>query len=824
MQPKAGLSVLSTRDLLEGGASGPAINPGKPEQSSLVRVTAKGSMPPAGPKLTKAEVAKLFAWVKAGAPGRRDIGGHWAFSPLKPQNLPSQLVKQAKPNVKKQHFNPTVENQKSKIKNPIDRFLLAKLKAKGLSFSPPADRRTLIRRLTFDLIGLPPTPEEVSAFEADILPDAYARLVDRLLADPRYGERWGRHWLDAAGYADSEGVLEEDAIRTNSWRYRDWVIRALNADMPYDRFLQEQIAGDELVPWRTADKFTPEIQETLTATGFLRTAVDATRDDFNTHQFVEYQYRMLFDTEQMVSTAVLGIPLQCARCHDHKYEPLSQRDYYRVQALFMGAIRPEGKLLPTRRRQIVAATQAEQKHAADVNAKADADVKRLNEEEQKLLLDSRMKLLENRLKQANDPDKDAILGAARKPEAMRTADEKSKLAKYIVAVEATTGTLEKEFPEFKPTMERIRQERDAANRSRIAFTEIRALYDQDANPAETKLLVRGDISRKGEPVAAGIPLILDDSTKPFAIKPVATESTGRRLAFAQWLTRPEHPLTARVFVNRVWAHHFGEGIVTSMENFGRSGARPTHPELLDWLAWNFATGGLGDRPWSIKALQRTIVMSAAYRQSSTPNRVASATDPDNRLLWRFRPRRLEAEAVRDSVLAVSGALDMKMFGEPVGLDYRAAGEVVVAGEDKTGRRSLYVLVRRSKPVTVLGVFDAPFIEINCTRRAVSTTASQSLALMNGSFLSAQAKNFAKRILAEQPLKNGVVSANAVARAFNLVYGRKPNPIEQGWAGDLLRKQQQLYSRAGQNAETSTTSAWTDLCQALLGSNEFLYID
>src|SRR5579871_6034411 len=336
-----------------------------------------------------------------------------------------------------------------KIRNPFDRFLLSALQRQHLTFSPPADRRTLLRRVTFDLIGLPPTPQEVDAFLADRSPNAYEKVVDRLLADPRYGECWARHWLDTAGYADSEGILEEDRIRPNAWRYRDYVIRSFNSDKPYALFLREQIAGDELVDYRNASQWTPEIEAAITATGFLRTAVDATRDDFNTHQFTEYQYRMLNDTQTILVSSTLGITLQCARCHDHKYEPFSQQDYYRVQALLAGAIRPTGKLLPTNRRQIVAATLEEQKHANEQNAQVVAALQQLDQREAALITQFRLQALGDKKSSVQEADRAALAQAEQTEEGKRTPEQKALAAKYKAAFEVKPEALAVAFPEFK---------------------------------------------------------------------------------------------------------------------------------------------------------------------------------------------------------------------------------------------------------------------------------------------------------------------------------------------------------------------------------------
>jgi len=748
-------------------------------------------------------VLALLVLVKS-ALATPDPMSHWAFkSPVRPAR-------------------PQIENRKSKIENPIDSFLLRDLMKHGLAYSPPADKRTLLRRVTFDLIGLPPTPADVDAFLADTRPDAYERVVNRLLADSRYGERWARYWLDTAGYADSEGVLEEDKIRPNAWRYRDYVIRSLNADKAYDRFLREQIAGDELSDYRNAKQWTPEIEEAVTATGFLRTAVDATRDDFNAHQFTEYQYRMMNDTQTILVSTTLGLTLQCARCHDHKYEPLTQRDYYSMQAILAGAIRPMGKLLPTNRRQIIAGTAEDQKRAAEVNAKVATAIAELDRQNAVLTSEYRLKLLDAKLPSIAESERAPLREAAMTEPAKRTAAQKTLLGKHKAIVEATADALAAAYPDFKQKNAALQQAKAAEEAKRITLTEIRALYDQDTDAPATQILLRGEISKPGDAVTPAIPAVLEDRRHPFTIPAVVkgAATTGRRTALAEWITRPENPLTARVIVNRVWAHHFGVGIVPTVENFGRSGAAPTNQSLLDWLAIRFVDGSESGMGWSLKKLHRLIVTSAAYRQSSALNVTAAKFDPEDRLLWRQRQKRLEAEVIRDSMLSVTGMLDSSMYGKPVGEEARPTGEIVAAGEEKSGRRSIYLLVRRSKPVTLLNTFDAPVMETNCTRRITSTTATQALALMNGGFVTSQAVRFAERLTKE----GGTAPESQIALAYRLAFNRAATAREATSATTFLAAQAARYVAAGRKPEEAGKSALADFCQALLSANEFVYVD
>ena len=802
-RPMAGLTLTTRGDLLEGGHGGRPVMPGQPEQSLLYRQLASGAMPQGGEKLSARELKLVADWIRAGAPGK-DEGGHWAFKrPVRPQL-------------------PKVRDEAS-IRNAVDRFVLAKLERRGLDFAPEADRRTLIRRVTYDLIGLPPTPEGVIAFLEDQRPDAYERLVDRLLADSRFGERWARHWLDIAGYADSEGVLQEDRLRPNAWRYRDYVIRAFNSDKPYDQFLREQLAGDEMVDWRNATEFTPEMIDTLAATGFLRTAVDATRPDFNKRQYGEYQHRMWWDTQQIVVTATMALSVQCARCHNHKLEPFSQRDYYAMQALFAGAIRPRGKLLPTMNRKIIAASAAEQQRAKEVNATVDKALAALKLEDAARLREYQLKSLEANLAKAAEADREPLLAAASTAPGKRSAEQKALVAKYKALAQPGAPALAAAYPEFKERQAEVQRRRSAEQAKRITLPAIRALYDQDANPPPTPLLARGEWLKPGEPVPPGILAVLDDRSHPFVASKAASEhSTGRRTAFAEWLTRPDHPLTARVIVNRLWAHHFGEGIVSSTANFGRSGARPTHPRLLDWLATELVRGGEDGAPWTLKRLHRLMVTSRTYRQASRRREEAAKADPENRLLWRQRQRRLEAEAIRDGMLSAAGTLDGKLFGPATGQTRKPSGEIVSDGEEASGRRSIYLLVRRSQPVTFLNVFDAPVMETNCTGRTASTTATQALALLNSAFVSAQAKHFASRVVRD--LGGSPQNYRVVHRAYELAFGRPAKPVETVETLEFVRGQSKLYQAEGKPRSEADLAAYADLCQALLSSNEFVYVD
>jgi len=757
---QASLDVRSRASLLKGGRTGPAIVPGKPAASPLLVRVRNGQMPLGGKPLPAADAALIASWIAAGAPARNpdaapppDGVRHWAFVPPQKPAIPRP-------------------RQTARLRNAVDHFIQSALEKKNLSLSAEAAPAALLRRLTFDLTGLPPTPAETAAFVADSSDRAYEGAVDRLLSSPRYGERWARQWLDAAGYAESEGVLAADVLRPDAYRYRDYVIRALNADKPYDEFVREQLAGDELSNFHQLDDYPPRVVEQLEATGFLRTAVDATREDFQPRDFAEYQWRTYFDTQQIAVSALMGLTIQCARCHDHKYEPLTQRDYYSLLAVFAGAIRPNGPVLPSAKRSIVDAPAAERRRA-----------------------------------EANNKPLDAVIKALRELQTARLAQYR---ARHPKGESATEKDLREDFPDFARKADDTAAELKDAQARRIELPTIRVLADQDAAPPVTHILRRGDPLSPGDPVEPGAPRVLGDFRVPPA--PPGAVTSGRRLAFARWLTRPDHPLTARVIVNRIWAGHFGRGIVATIDNFGRSGAAPTHPELLDWLALDFVAHN-----WSLKHLHKRIVMSAAYRQSAAARLEGLAADPENLLLWRMSPRRLEAEAVRDAILAVAGQLDERMYGESVKTETKPSGEVAPVGDEGPGRRSLYHVVRRSAPQSLLNAFDAPVMEVNCSRRAVSTTATQALALMNGDFVTAQARHFARRVLAAR-----ADDAEAAREAFRLALGREPTGAEADSLFTFLRRQAAHY--AGEAESARRHMVFADLCQALLGANEFLYID
>ena len=819
-EPENGLRLTTRRDVLRGGESGPAMRVAAAESSLLWEKLASNEMPQGGPPLSAEEKGVIRTWINEGAvsndPSADDdevaeqsgdqAPEHWAFRP--PVRPPVPAV---------QHSD--------LVRNPIDAFILAKLEHSSLSLSSEASRETLLRRATYDLIGLPPTPEERHSFLNDQNDRAYERLIESLLARPQYGERWGRHWLDIAGYADSAGVLSEDRPIQNSFRYRDYVIRAFNNDKPYDRFLQEQLAGDELVDYWTAyetrDTLPDEVIEAVTATGYLRCAADSSRPDFSTikNADAQYYYPTINDTMQIVASSTLGLTLQCARCHSHKYDPISQTEFYRVQAIFMGAFRPK-EWIPQMDRKILVASAKQKKAADENNARVDAEVAKHKADLAAVRATNKQKLFDERLATVSEPIRADVQAALAKP-----ADQLSEVDKYLVGkfqslLRPDDATLDKllpeTYPDYKTAVEQDTAAVAALERQRMHFDELRALYDLPG-PVVTPLLRRGDALTPGAPVEPGVPQALATPVA-FQWTPPAAEAktSGRRLAFARWLTQPDHPLTARVMVNRIWMQHFGQGLVSTPEDFGLLGSAPSHPELLDWLAREFVENG-----WSIKHIHRLIMNSSTWRQRSVGDpaqlELANKLDPDNRWLWRQSLRRLEAEPVRDAMLSVSGLLDSALYGYAIPVARRPDGDVTVADGQSDRRRSIYVQVLRGNPLTMLQAYDQPVMETNCTRRGRSTVSTQALTLLNSDTVVGYAQALAERMLKEAP-------DSPIARAVLLTYAREATPEELAEFASFLSQQQARYASQGEASEAVTKKALADLCQMLLASNEFVYVD
>jgi hypothetical protein len=690
----ASLVLTRAESALRGGESGEAIVAGEPEESLLLEKVVEGEMPPKrqgrSQKLSEPEIAVLRTWIASGAPwpaGRtidrderttsvRAGRDWWSLRPVKRPDVPAT-------------------RRPDWAENPIDAFLLARMEAEGMKPAPQADRRTLIRRASFDLLGLPPTADEVEAFALDEAPDAYEKLIARLLDSPHFGERWARHWLDLARFAETSGY-ERDQEKPGAWKYRDWVVRSLNEDKPYDRFIVEQLAGDEL----------PDRNEaTATATGFLR--LGTWNDEPNDPQ--DYKYERLEDLVHATTTAFLGMTVKCARCHDHKFDPIPQVDYYRIAAAFWpGPIEPRAR---------------------------------------------------------------ELLGGP--------------------------------------------------SRDELGF-DVLGWTDVTQTPPDLRLLKKGELHRPGPVVAPGVLSMVPALDRPVSPPPPGAKTTLRRLRLAEWIADPRHPLTARVYVNRLWQHHFGRGLVGTPDNFGFNGQKPSHPELLDWLADEFVRGGQRS-----KEIHYLIMTSRAYRQSSIHPRQDSYAekDPDNRLVWRAARRRQDAEALRDAILTVSGRLDPRIGGpsfrpviSPEALEglSRKSADWKASPEEEQSRRSLYMYSRRGLLSPLMTTFDFCDTTLPCGQRDVSVVAPQALALLNGAFAHEQSRAAAARV---RPLA-GPDPAGIVSAAWRLILARPPSATESSAALAHLDRQRQRFREAPEAEDLALAS----LCHVLINSNEFIFVD
>jgi Protein of unknown function (DUF1553)/Protein of unknown function (DUF1549)/Planctomycete cytochrome C len=829
---QAGLDLSTEATVLKGSQNGPVIVKGSSEKSFLFQRVSSHTMPPPGTEkpLDEAQIEALRKWIDS-IGGNEQPAAKEPKAPASESNIPEVSDKDRQFWAFRKPERSAVPKTKNtqRVRTPIDAFLLSKLEARALTFSPEAPKLTLLRRATFDLLGLPPPLEEAQAFLADTRPDAYERLVDRLLASPHYGERWGRHWLDAAGYTDEQGFandLKTVVFNEGIWRYRDYVVRSFNQDKPYDQFLTEQLAGDELVDWRTAPKYTPEILDSLIATGYLRTAMDLTDAPEVNHQ--PYYFDVLTRLVDNFSSGILGLTGGCARCHSHKYDPIPQQDYYRLMAIFATGYNPDEWMQP-KDRFLPDVSKAEQEEIARFNAEIDRPLNELKKQLEDLRHPHEQRLFESKLAAAvPEPLRADVKTAFETPEKKRTDIQKYFFKKLESLLKVSPEEVDKALSESeRATSAKFQGKIATLTGWRRSFDKVQALWDV-GKPPKTHLFRRGNWETPGMEVKPGFFSVLSEPGKSQAARPADTkgDSSGCRLALARWLTRRDHPLTARVMVNRVWMHHFGKGIVATPENFGRAGSPPTHPELLDWLAVDFMENG-----WKLKRLHKLIMTSTAYRQSSRQppegqESMAEKVDSSNDLLWRMNLRRIEAEVVRDSVLAVSGKLDQTPGGPPIHLEGAADGLVTVSEKDVSPnglwRRSLYLMARRNYSLSLLDVFDFPVMALNCTRRMNSATPLQSLTLLNSEFTMQRAEDFAVRV-------NGLAGPSVpiekkVEMAFLLALARKPTAEETRWSASHFEKQRQRYLGLKSSAEQSSQKALASLCQMLLGTNEFLYVE
>ena len=774
---ESGFSVIDREALLKGGDAGADVVPGKAKESPLLaylRHEEQPHMPKDAAKLSDEEIASIAAWIDAGAPYSKVLSakaaaqGHATVTEADRQFWSFQPLAEAAPQeVKDSRW----------CRTPIDRFVLAKLQEKGIVPNSSADRRKLIRRAYFDLLGLPPSPEEIDAFVNDPAPDAYERLIDRLLESPHYGERWGRHWLDVARFAESHGY-EQDYDRKHAYHYRDFVIKALNSDLPYDEFVRWQIAGDEIAP---------DDPEAWMATGFLAAGTHATQITAN--QAEKERYDELDDQAATIGTAFLGLTVGCARCHDHKYDPIPTRDYYRLISTFTTTVRSDYPVITNAaeyRRQKEAFDGEHAPLVAALDAYEHTDIQ---------------------------PRLQALL----------RGKSASKLWAWLPPVPATVtyvgceSWLRASDPQYRQLALQVFGHELQAPQPRT----VNALVCSEGLPAvrlhtqgpdfyeKTYYLQRGDLNQKLDEAAPGFLQILtgggaDDSR--WRQSPRADSRTPLyRTALASWITDTQcgaGQLLARVIVNRLWQHHFGRGIVATPSDFGAQGLRPTYPELLDWLARQLVTGG-----WRLKPIHKLIMTSAVYMESTDYDAERAKLDPDNLLCWRRVRERLEAEVIRDAMLATSGTLDETMFG-PGSLD------------EAQSRRSIYFTVKRSKMIPLLALFDAPDSLQGIGQRPVTTVAPQALWTMNNPQVRKYASAFAAR------LKDAMEKspADAVQRAYQIALGRDPTEKEQSQSIAFLDAQIDSYKQSGKVESEAQTAALSSLCQALFSMNEFIYVE
>ncbi|HUQ90256.1 MAG TPA: DUF1553 domain-containing protein [Bryobacteraceae bacterium] len=825
-------SVETLQAVIKGGKKhGRAVIGGHPEKSPLIQMI-KGElaprMPVGGAPLAKGDLERLESWIRNLPAEALTQKKDWRWPFEKP-------VKPAVPEIRHAAWE----------RNPVDRFVLAKLEQNQLTPAPEADKRTLARRVYYDLIGLPPTPDEVKTFEGDRSARAYENLIDRLLEDSRYGERWGRHWLDLVRYGETSG-LEGDGAIGNAWRYRDWVIDAFNQDLPYDRFVLLQLAGADEHS-KTRNNYAPDMQGHIPL-GFLRVA------PWDRSNLVADEVRQNYLSEIATTTGsvFLGLSIGCARCHDHKYDPIPQRDYYRFQAFFNTIqvdnaevfykdpefkLRADAKIRELQARLKDGPEKAElQKFETAmrkwlIEARKAAPLKALSKEDLRLEMrraeksqftPAERKKHADLLEDANrtqDPEEKQALDAYEAELLPRLQAHPERFD--VLTLEDTRAELarrtskiftEEERNRHQELAERVDVMRRRLGRWQPVALTVKNVPGPPSGPmiAPTRVLIRGDYRQPGDPVEPGFLSSITGNSDPAVIEQDRYRqfpTRGWRLTLAKWIANAENPLTARVMVNRIWQHHFGRGIVATTSDFGANGERPTHPELLDWLAHRFV-----EEKWSIKAMHRLILASAAYRQSSENSKFnGNAADPENKLLWRFERRRLEAEEIRDSLLYLSGRLNPERYGPsvfpPLPADLadfarygREGGQMWEPNEkeEDARRRSVYIFHRRSLPLPMMASFDAPVFSESCERRSVTTTPLQALNMMNGYLVQEESVYLAKRVTASD-------RAQQIKQVFNHVLQRSPSKEELERFRDF-------------------PDSLDAICRVLLNANEFLYLD
>jgi hypothetical protein len=823
---KADLALDTREGLRRGGYSGPALVPGDPENSLLIKAIRHTSedleMPPKeADRLTPEQVRDFELWVKMGAPDPRgtDVGSpsakpridfaearkFWSYRPVGDPPVPEV-------------------GDRSWPESPIDRFILAKLEEKGLKPAPDADKRTLLRRVTFDLTGLPPTPEEMEAFLADDAPDAFAKVVERLLASPRYGERWGRHWLDVVRYADTAGCNSDYPI-PQMYRYRDWVIRAFNEDKPYGDFIREQLAGD-LLPWKTWE----ERNEKVIATGYVA----------NSRRFASsengIQHLIIEDTIDNLGRTFLGLTIHCARCHDHKFDAISNEDYYALYGIFQSTRYPfpgiELNKVPRDLVPLVPPEEVERILAPHRErlAALDAEVKRLEAEQ----AEARRVIAEEGARPAASAGPPAAPAPVVPPPAVAADPALARRFAELAAAEARArgeaARLEAEraalvaeaersrrIAEASRRLEELRRAIEAAQKKREEYAKSMPLVEsayavaEGAKPGNARVHLRGDPKTLGAEVPRRFLTVLGGRELPSG-----HAGSGRR-ELAEWIADPGNPLTWRVMANRIWQYHFGRGIVATPSDFGVRGQAPTHPELLDWLTRRFLESG-----GSIKALHRHVVLSRTYRMSSRADAEALRVDPENAYLWRFPRRRLEAEAIRDALLAVAGTLDPTPGGPhpfPPQNTWSFTQHKPFIAVYETAKRSVYVMTQRIRRHPFLALFDGPDTNASTAVRTVSTTPLQGLYMLNAPFVHEQARAFAERLRRERAGED-----ERIERAYHLAFGRPPSSKEREVGRSYLAAARARLAAAGMTEDRRDTEAWESYARVLFRLNEFIYVD
>ena len=861
---EGGLDLHSYAGILRGGNSGSVVVPGKPAESLILTKIRSGEMPPKkrmlemGVKpITTGETEQIAAWIAQSAPeGQADLD----VAKAEPDPLVSDKDRQFWAFQRPRPVKPPVVRHSQQVRNPIDAFILNQLEGKGMSFSPEADRSVLIRRAYFDLTGLPPEPEEVKEFLADRDPQAYEKLIDRLLASPRYGERWGRYWLDVAGYADSEGgKLSADHPRPVAFRYRDYVIRAFNDDKPYDRFLLEQIAGDELDDYQKAPVITQQLMDNLIATGFLRMGPDSTSE--REVNFVEDRLDVIGDEMDILGAGVLGLTIKCAKCHSHKYDPIPQRDYYRMLAVFKGAYDEHDWLMPQHAGNGAKAMAArflpyvtpgatpaqlmeEQQERETTNGKLDREIEGLKADLEQKAEPIKKKLLNQKLEQFPPSLREDLRTMLGTPPESRDEVQKYLAKRFEEELKIQPQELKNSDHGYRQEAERTERQIKLIEYKKLPEPKIQALWDRGV-PSPTRILRRGEPDNFGRCVGPEVPEALTNGKAVFEVSPPwpGAAKTGRRLAFARWLVRPDNPLTSRVMVNRIWKHHFGAGIVKTLGNFGNAGARPSHPELLDWLATEFVRQG-----WSIKSMHRLMMTSSTYRQSSAVTPLLEKQDPENILLSRMPMKRMEAEVLNDTLLLISKRLDETRYGPPQPVEVRDDGLVTPIETPKGWRRSIYVTQRRTQLPTLLENFDMPAMSPNCLERNVSIVAPQALNLLNNAMIQKLAQSLAERVRKEA----GDDPQRQVEQVYWIAYGRSATEEEKRLCLEALNRVAEPESRSSSSramddrkvaASVASSSSkktelvldhkkneprdlvsLTNLCHTIMNSAAFLYID